>query len=78
MGDIYLGDLKKQMSKAGNEYFKGWFGKVPIIAFWGKKDTSKINIKLDVDKAKWMTEQEEQTNAQKAQAKIEEPDDLPF
>ena len=59
MSDIYVGKLTKQESKAGKEYFKGWFGKVPIVAFWGNKNPNDINIKLDVGKAKWIDEQED-------------------
>ena len=59
MSEQYVGKLKKQTSKNGKEYFKGMFGKVPVVAFWGRKDPDQINIKLDVGLIKWIDEQED-------------------
>jgi len=82
MSDQYVGNLKKMESKAGNTYFKGMFGKVPIVGFWGKKDPNTINLKLDVGLIKWIDEKDEQERPQgtdsKKQAMPTGGDDLPF
>ncbi len=80
MADQYVGKLKKEMSKNNAEYFKGFFGKVPVVGFWGKKDPNSINLKIDAGLVKWIDEQEEKTEEKKpvATAEAEEEDDLPF
>lgn len=88
MSEIYVGSLEKKQSQTGKEYFKGWFGKVPIIAFWGHKNPNKLNIKLDVSLAKYIDEKEDdpknlppqaqRNDSQQAQSEKQEPDDVPF
>lgn len=80
MSEQYVGKLKKQTSKAGKEYFKGMFGKVPVVAFWGHKDPDQLNIKLDVGLIKWIDEQDDSTDKPGAPATTEQPSDehLPF
>ena len=70
---IYIGHIEKRTSKAGKEYFKGWIGNVPVIAFWGQKDPDKIYIKyvLEIDDEK---EGENQVQGDEAN----QADDLPF
>jgi hypothetical protein len=57
MSDQYFGTVKKTESKAGNEYFKGNLGKVPVVGFWGKDGN--INFKLDVGLIKWIDDKED-------------------
>ena len=83
MADQYVGNLKKMESKAGNTYFKGMLGKVPIVGFWGKKDPNTINLKLDVGLIKWIDEQDEQERPQRSYSQEEsagpaDEGDLPF
>ena len=70
MAEQYVGNLKKMQSKAGNEYFKGRIGKVPVVAFWGRKEPDTLNIKLDVGLIKWIDEQEDKPK--------EAQNDVPF
>jgi len=59
MSEQYVGNLKRTLSKGGKEYFKGFFGKVPVVGFWGKSNADQINLKLDVVLIKWIDEQED-------------------
>ena len=80
MSEIYVGKLEKKMSAGGKEYFKGWFGKVPVVAFWGKKDPNSINLKLDVSLAKYIDEQEDDPKDQPpaAQRNDDVQNEVPF
>jgi len=64
MSEQYVGNLKREMSKGGKEYFKGMFGKVPVVGFWGKKNPNQINLKLDVGLIKWIDEKEDDNQGQ--------------
>ncbi len=77
MADIYVGRLKQEVSKKGNVFYRGWFGKIPIIAFTSKKEDGTINIKLDVGRAKWISEQEDNTGNTDGHS-VPETDDMPF
>ena len=79
MADQYVGKLKRNESKAGNEYFKGFFGNVPIVGFWGNKEPDSINLKLDVGFIKWKDEQdaEKPEKFEKPEERVKS-DDLPF
>lgn len=65
MAEQYIGNLDKQVSKSNTEYFKGRIGNVPVVAFWGKKDPNRLNIKLDIGLIKWIDEQEDKPKQKK-------------
>lgn len=87
MADQYIGKLNIKKSEAGNTYFKGFIGNVPVVGFYGKKDPDSINLKLDVSFIKWKDEQDEDKGKVQSKGKAEDKttetfvlddDDLPF
>ena len=74
----YIGNLKRHLSKENKtEYFKGRIGNVPVVAFWGRKDPEKLNIKLDVGLIKWIDEQEPKPKSDKQESNPFDSDDDP-
>ena len=82
MAEQYVGKLKALQSKAGKQYFKGFLGNVPVVGFWGNKETETINLKLDVGYIKWKDEQDDTEKPQKPESTSQKntagSDDLPF
>ena len=54
---IFVGSLTLKKSKAGEDYFVGDFGKIPVKGFYSKKDKNVINICLDANKIAWIDKQ---------------------
>jgi len=70
MSEQYVGKLKKMTSQNGKEYFKGMFGKVPVVGFYGRTDPNQINIKLDVGLIKWIDEQDDKQKGSEDEEKL--------
>lgn len=62
---IRIGNLKKEKSKAGAEYFTGYINNVPVLGFYKKTNPNAIDIRVDVEKVNWI-------DKKKAEAKKEE------
>lgn len=77
MATIFKGKLKEIVSANGTVYFKGWCGGDPILVFKRKSNDGTYNIILDVDKIKWISEQEDK-QPEPSEPQITTGDDMPF
>jgi len=53
---LFVGQLQRKEAKSGKRFYSGYFGKVPIVGLLGKKDSNKIHLALDINKAKYLLE----------------------
>jgi|GEM_PF-4021143 len=51
---IKLGNLKKEKSKTGTEYFTGYINNVPVLGFYKNNNSNTIDIRVDVEKVNWI------------------------
>ncbi len=44
---IFVGNVELLKTSEGKRYLKGWFGKIPFLGYFDKKDPDFIHLLLD-------------------------------